>query len=253
MERLQKLLANSGVASRRGSAMIIQEGRVTVNGKVICEPGARFDSSKCEIKVDGKLIAANDTKTYIILNKPKGYISTVYDPQGRPTVLDLVPSMRIRLFPVGRLDQDTEGLLLLTNDGHATKALTHPRFGVSKTYVALVTGVPGGDGLSRLRNGVRLSSGHMSFPAIVRLIETRGSNAVVEIKIGEGRKRQVREMFDIIGHQVVSLTRTHLGELSIGDLAVGSWRCLTASEKTWIREMAARSREGIESCKNISL
>ena len=166
MERLQKLLANAGVASRRGSAWIIQEGRVTVNGKVVCEPGARFDSTECEIRVDGKLITANDKQVYILLNKPKGYISTAYDPQGRPTVLDLVPSTGIRIFPVGRLDQDTEGLLLLTNDGHATNALTHPRFGVSKTYMAHVTGVPGEDALNRLRDGVRLSSGHVSSSVV---------------------------------------------------------------------------------------
>jgi len=252
MERLQKILANAGVASRRASAEIIKEGRVTVDGKVICEPGARFDPSASEITVDGRPVNAHDKKIYIMLNKPKGYISTVHDPQGRSTVLDLVPPMRTRIFPVGRLDQDSEGLLLLTNDGHATYVLTHPRFGIFKTYRAVVKGVPDEDGLNLLRGGVRLSQGHVSSPADVELIRASENYALVEIKIGEGRKRQVREMLDAIGHPVESLTRIRFGELTIGDLEVGSWRYLTAAEEGWIRKMAARSGEGITSCKEIS-
>jgi pseudouridine synthase len=254
MERLEKALANAGVASRRASAGIIKEGRVTVDGKVIREPGARFDSSACEIRVDGKPVTVNtcDRKIYIMLNKPKGYISTVHDPQGRLTILDLVPLTDTRLFPVGRLDQDTEGLLLLTNDGHATFVLTHPRFEIKKTYIAIVKGVPGEDKLNLLRHGVRLPPGHKSSPAVVRPVKAWGGCASVEIRIGEGRKRQVREMFDTIGHPVKSLTRTHLGELAIGDLKVGSWRYLTQAEESWVRKMAERSGEGIESCNRIS-
>lgn len=251
MERLQKILANADVASRRASGEIIKEGRVTVNGKIIREPGAKFNSFACEIRVDGQLIHVHDKKIYIMLNKPKGYLSTVYDPQGRRTILDLVPPMGVRLFPVGRLDQDTEGLLLLTNDGDATHVLTHPKFEIYKTYLAVVKGVPGEDRLDLLRDGVRLPSGHTSSPAVVRLIKASGSCALVEIKIGEGRKRQVREMFDIIGHPVTSLTRTRLGELVMGDLEVGSWRHLTQAEESWIQRMAARSGEGITSCKKI--
>ncbi len=252
MERLQKILANAGVASRRASAEVIKEGRVTVDGKVILEPGAKFDCSACEIRVDGKAVNAHDKKIYIMLNKPKGYISTVCDPRGRRTILDLVSPMGTRLFPVGRLDRDTEGLLLLTNDGHATHVLTHPRFRIYKTYLAVVNGVPDEDRLNLLRNGVRLPAGHISSPAAVRLITASGNCALVEIKIGEGRKRQVREMFDSIGHPVQSLTRTHLGELDIGDLKVGSWRHLTAAEEDWIRKVAARSGEGVGSCKRTS-
>ncbi len=252
MERLQKILANAGVASRRASAEVIKEGRVTVDGKVILEPGAKFDCSACEIRVDGKAVNAHDKKIYVMLNKPKGYISTVCDPRGRRTILDLVSPMGTRLFPVGRLDRDTEGLLLLTNDGHATHVLTHPRFRIYKTYLAVVNGVPDEDRLNLLRNGVRLPAGHISSPAAVRLITASGNCALVEIKIGEGRKRQVREMFDSIGHPVQSLTRTHLGELDIGDLKVGSWRHLTAAEEDWIRKVAARSGEGVGSCKRTS-
>jgi pseudouridine synthase len=252
VERLQKILANAGVASRRASAEVIKEGRVTVDGKVILEPGAKFDCSACEIRVDGKAVNAHDKKIYVMLNKPKGYISTVCDPRGRRTILDLVSPMGTRLFPVGRLDRDTEGLLLLTNDGHATHVLTHPRFRIYKTYLAVVNGVPDEDRLNLLRNGVRLPAGHISSPAAVRLITASGNCALVEIKIGEGRKRQVREMFDSIGHPVQSLTRTHLGELDIGDLKVGSWRHLTAAEEDWIRKVAARSGEGVGSCKRTS-
>lgn len=251
MERLQKLLASRGVASRRASAMIIREGRVTVNGEVIREPGMRLNASTCEIKVDGRPIAGEDKKVYIILNKPQGYISTVHDPQGRPTILHLVPSFETRLFPVGRLDQDTEGLILLTNDGQVTNVLTHPRFGVRKTYVARVTGVPGEDDLNRLRDGVRLQSGHVSSPAVVRFIESAGNDAVVELEIGEGRKRQVREMFAVIGHPVKALTRTRLGQLSINGLPAGSWRYLTPSEERWIRKMASKSEKGVGRCKNM--
>jgi pseudouridine synthase len=246
VRRLQKILADAGVASRRASAEMIKEGRVTVNWKVIREPGAKLSPLACEIRVDGRPVNSHGKKIYIMLNKPKGYISTISDPRGRRTILDLVPHAGTRLFPVGRLDRDTEGLLLLTNDGHATYVLTHPRFGVHKTYVAEVNGVPDEDSLNRLRNGVKLQSGHTSSPASVRLITAAGDCALVEIKIGEGRKRQVREMFDSMGHPVRSLIRTHLGELDIGDLEVGSWRYLSPAEEDWIRKMAAKSGEGAE-------
>jgi 23S rRNA pseudouridine2605 synthase len=252
VERLQKILANAGIASRRASAGMIKEGRVTVNGRIVCEPGARFDCSACEIRVDGKVVNAHDKKIYIMLNKPKGCISTVHDPRERCTVLDLIPPMGTRIFPVGRLDRDTEGLLLLTNDGYAAHVLTHPRFRIFKTYLAVVSGVPDEDRLNLLRNGVNLPSGHISSPADVSLIKASGNCALVEIKIGEGRKRQVREMFYTIGHPVKSLVRTHLGELDIGDLRVGSWRHLTAAEENWIRKKAARSGEGVRSCKRKS-
>ena len=252
MERLQKILANAGVASRRASAEIIKEGRVTVDGRVVREPGAKFHRFECEIRVDGQAVDTCDKKIYIMLNKPKGYISTVQDPRGRGTVLGLVPHTGTRLFPVGRLDRDTEGLLLLTNDGHATHVMTHPRFGIHKTYLAVVNGVPDEKKLNLLRNGVQLSSGHTSSPAVVRMITPSESCAQVEIKIGEGRKRLVREKFDSIGPPVKSLPRTGFGELEFGGLKVGSWRYLTADEENWIRKMAARSGEGVGSCEKTS-
>ena len=247
VERLQKILANAGVASRRMSADIIKEGRVTVDGKVIYEPGARFDPSACKVRIDGNPISVNkkSEKIYIMLNKPMGYISTTHDPRGRKTVLDLIPSMDARLFPVGRLDRNTEGLLLLTNDGLATYALTHPKFEIYKTYVAVIKGIPGEDRLDLLRNGVRLSSGHLSSPAFVQLMKNIGDYVTVEIKIREGRKRQIREMFDSIGHPVKNLTRTHVGDLTLGDLKIGSWRHLVAAEESWIQNMISRSRKEI--------
>lgn len=243
MERLQKILANAGIASRRAGAELIKEGCVTVDGRIVLEPGARFDPSQCEIKVDGKPVKIHDKKIYIMLNKPQGYISTARDPRGRKTVLDLVPNVGARLFPVGRLDRDTEGLLLLTNDGHAAYTLTHPKFEIYKTYLAVVEGVPAEEKLSLLRKGIRLQSGHVSSPAQVRIVTVSPDSAVAEIKIREGRKRQVREMFDFIGHPVRSLVRTHLGRLELGDLKPGSWRYLTKAEENWIREMSAGSQE----------
>ncbi len=241
MERLQKVLADAGVASRRRSADIIREGRVEVDGVVVREPGAGVDPARAEVRVDGKPIAVDDRKVYLLLNKPAGYLSTTRDPQGRPTVLDLVPSAGRRLFPVGRLDFGTEGLLLLTNDGDAAYALTHPRFEVPKTYVARVEGVPGERELEALRRGVRLGD-VVTAPAKVRVARSDGISAVLEVEIHEGRKREVRYMLEAVGHPVVHLRRTRLGRLVLGGLPSGAWRHLSDGETRWVRELAAKAR-----------
>jgi len=240
MERLQKILAEAGVASRRHSADIIRQGRVEVDGVVVREPGARVDPARAEIRVDGKRIVTDETKVYLLLNKPAGYLCTARDPQGRPTVLDLVPHHGHRLFPVGRLDLDTEGLLLLTNDGEAAFALTHPRFEVPKTYVATVQGVPDEAALAALRRGVRLGD-VVTAPARVRVLRRESGSAVLEVEIHEGKKREVRNMLAAVGHPVVHLIRTRLGMLSLGNLRRGAWRHLTPEEVRWVRGVATTS------------
>ncbi|MGE5592422.1 MAG: pseudouridine synthase [Betaproteobacteria bacterium] len=242
MERLQKVLAEAGVASRRHSADIIRQGRVEVDGVVVREPGARVDPARAEIRVDGKRIVTDDTKVYLLLNKPAGYLCTARDPQGRPTVLDLVPHQGHRLFPVGRLDFDTEGLLLLTNDGEAAFALTHPRFEVPKTYLATVQGVPDESALAALRRGVRLGD-VVTAPARVRVLRRDSGSAVLEVEVHEGKKREVRNMLAAVGHPVVHLIRTRLGRLSLGDLGLGAWRHLTPEEVRWVRRIAATSTD----------
>lgn len=248
MERLQKVLAEAGVASRRHSADIIRQGRVQVDGVIVREPGARVDPARVEVRVDGKPIAIDDTKVYLLLNKPAGYLCTARDPQGRPTVLDLVPHGGHRLFPVGRLDFDTEGLLLLTNDGDAAYALTHPRFEVPKTYIARVEGVPDERALEALRRGVRLDD-VVTAPAKVRVVRSDCNSAVLEIEIHEGRKREVRNMLAAVGHPVLHLKRTRLGRLVLGDLGIGSWRHLTPGEVRWVQELAAKGAGGAKGPK----
>lgn len=239
MERLQKVLSSAGIASRRHSAEIIRAGRVEVDGKIVTEPGARLEPERVEIKVDGEPVRPGDRKAYLLLNKPAGYLSTVHDPEMRPTVLDLVPSAGTRLFPVGRLDLDTEGLLLLTNDGDAAYALTHPKFEVPKTYIAKVAGVPGARELEALSRGVNLG-GTVTAPAKVRIVDSSRETSVLEIQIHEGRKREVRNMLQAIGHPVIHLKRTRLGRLALGDLPVGKWRRLTNSEVRWVRRLVAK-------------
>jgi 23S rRNA pseudouridine2605 synthase len=222
-ERLQKVLARIGVGSRRTVEDLVTEGRVTINGaRAIL--GARVDVTRDEVAVDGVVYSVvPDIVTYL-LNKPAGVVSTARDPQGRPTVVDLVPDDP-RVFPVGRLDVDTEGLLLLTNDGSLAHRLTHPRFGVEKEYLAHVEGTPSRAALRRLREGVDLDDGPTApaqasspQPGLIRLV------------IHEGRNRQVRRMCDAVGHPVLRLVRTRIGPLVDARLAPGAWRPLTADE-----------------------
>ena len=239
MERLQKVLAARGVASRRKAEELILAGRVQVNGKTVKELGVRVASTD-KITVDGEVIGKQPL-TYLILNKPPGYVTTASDPQGRPTVLDLVPDT-VRLFPVGRLDYDTSGLLLLTNAGELANILTHPRFEVKKTYLATVQGLPAENALDKLRRGIRLADGP-TRPAEVRVVQRKREKTVLELVIAEGRKRQVRRMCEAIGHKVLELVRTGFGPLRLGNLPLGSTRPLTRGEKEALEKIRQRGRK----------
>jgi 23S rRNA pseudouridine2605 synthase len=231
--RLAKHLAHAGVASRRAAEGLIGDGRVTVDGKVVRDP-ARDVTGDEAITVDGEAIRAPGARVVYALNKPAGVVSTAHDTHGRRTVVDLVPSSR-RLYPVGRLDADTTGLILLTNDGDLAYALTHPRFEVPRTYRAKVEGRPGERALRTLRQGVELEDGRTA-PARVRLA---GAHEL-ELTIHEGRKRQVRRMCEAVGHRVVALQRIAFGPLRLGDLRPGHHRRLTAAEVERLRRAAQR-------------
>ncbi|MBI2842503.1 MAG: rRNA pseudouridine synthase [Armatimonadetes bacterium] len=241
-ERLQKVLAAAGVASRRKSEELITAGRVTVNGKIVNTLGARVDPDSDEIKVEGRLVVIPHRKYYILLNKPAGYTSTRFDRFAKKTVMELVADMSASLHTVGRLDVDTEGLIILTNDGDLTYKLTHPSHEVGKTYVATVRGVVTDEDLKRLREGVDLEDG-VTAPAEAKLLETSadGRRSVVELTIHEGRKRQVRRMLAAVGHKVERLVRTKIDGIEAGDLPVGAWRHLTAEEIKRLKEAAGQN------------
>ena len=232
-ERLQKLIAAAGIASRRHAEQLIVGGEVTVNGKVVTELGSKADPEKDHIKVRGKLI--NPTlkrreKVYVLLNKPKGYLSSVTDPDGRPTVLDLMPESLGRLYPVGRLDFNTEGLLLLTNDGDFTNFITAARNKVEKVYEGKVKGIPDERAIERLRRGVTLEDGTRTAPAKIRRVGETENNSWFEILLHEGKNQQIRRMFDLIGHSVIKLRRSRIGLLRDDDLKPKHWRRLLPEE-----------------------
>lgn len=232
-ERLQKIIATAGIASRRHAEELIKAGEVTVNGKVVKELGTKADPHTDHIKVRGKLI--NPTlekleKVYVLLNKPRGYLSSVSDPEGRPTVLELLPASLGRLYPVGRLDFNTEGLLLLTNDGDFTNFITSARNKVEKLYEAKVRGVPDEKSVERLRRGVTLEDGVRTAPAKIRRVGETESNAWFEILLHEGKNQQIRRMFDLIGHSVIKLRRSRIGRLRDDELKPGKWRRLSDNE-----------------------
>lgn len=227
-ERLQKLLARAGIASRRRAEELIGRGRVTVNGRVVRGMGCKADPGRDRIEVDGRPIRF-EPLTYILLHKPKGVVSTARDPQGRTTVLDLVPDAGVRLYPVGRLDYDSSGLLLLTNDGRLAHALMHPRHRVEKVYEVKILGRPSASALEHLRRGVMLADG-MAAPALVRVLRHEGDATWLEVAIREGRNRQVRRMLAAVGHEVLELKRVREGDLLLGDLRPGCHRRLSPAE-----------------------
>lgn len=227
--RLQKVLAGAGVASRRAAERLILEGRVEVNGRTVREMGVRVDPQADAIRVDGRRLAIRPAvPTYFALHKPRGVVTTLADPEGRPTVKDLLPRVRARLFPVGRLDYDSEGLLLLTDDGALARDLMHPRTGVPKTYLAKVRGRPSPEALDRLERGIVLD-GRRTLPARARIVRD-AVNAWVEVRIVEGRNRQVRRMLEVVGHPVQRLRRTGYGGVLLGSLSPGESRRLTPAE-----------------------
>lgn len=227
-ERLQKILAKAGIASRRKAEEHILAGRVAVNGTIIKELGIKVDPENSIITFDGKPIE-KEKFVYILLNKPTGYVTTLSDPQGRPIVTDLLQGISQRVFPVGRLDYDTEGALLLTNDGSLGQFIQHPRYEVNKTYIAKVAGIPTSSKIRQLESGVEIE-GYKTWPAKVRIIAQNQSSSTLELIIHEGKKRQVRKMLAAIDHPVKSLKRTAYGRLRLGNLPRGKYRFLTQKD-----------------------
>jgi 23S rRNA pseudouridine2605 synthase len=240
--RLQKLIAGSGLASRRKAEMLIADGRVTVNGRVVTELGTKVDPDRDHVKVDGKHLSAAQPFAYLMLNKPKHVMSTLDDPGGRTTVKDFLRGVSVRVFPVGRLDFDSEGLMLLTNNGDLAQALLHPRYHVPKTYLIKVKGVLADDEIRQLERGVPLEDG-MTGPAVVKKIRKAEQNSWLEMTISEGRTHQVKRMLDFVGHPVIRLTRVKMGPLSLGSLEPGEFRFLTDREANALRELVEQRRE----------
>lgn len=236
MVRLQKYLASCGVASRRGSEEIIRSGRVKVNGETVREMGVQIDEEADVITVDDAVVQPEKKMIYIMLNKPVGFVTTVTDDKGRDTVMELVSDIPVRIYPVGRLDYDTEGLLLMTNDGDLTYRITHPKNNVEKTYVAEVTGNVTMDTLTRLRRGVVID-GVKTSPAKVEVIGATQFGTKLEITIHEGRNRQVRKMFEAVGCIVKRLKRTREAGLILGHVPLGRWRKLTESEVNMLKKI----------------
>ena len=232
--RLQKYLASCGVASRRNAEKMITEGRITVNGETVTELGTQVDENADEVRVDGQTVRPETEKHYIAYNKPVGEVTTVRDPEGRDTVMDRFRDYPVRLFPVGRLDYDSEGLLLLTNDGELMNQLLHPRFEIPKSYLTRVSNAVTPEEIRTLRKGVMID-GRLTSPAEVRLVRQDTFSADLLITIHEGRNRQVRKMVDAIGHQVVRLKRVRFGPVQLGDLPSGMWRKLTDEEIAKLR------------------
>jgi 23S rRNA pseudouridine2605 synthase len=262
MDRLQKILSQAGIASRRAAEKLIAEGRVTVNGATVRAMGTKADAAQDDIRVDGRRVKGAERHRYILLNKPAGVVTTRSDPQRRPTVIQLLGGVREYVYPVGRLDYDTEGLLLLTNDGDLAAKLTHPSHGVERTYEAHVAGVPDEDAIERLRRGIPLD-GRRTLPAQVTRLGKGPARAadhgparaghyvregrregrqeregVVVITIREGRNRQVRRMLEAVGHPVRALRRTRIGPVADRQLRPGEWRELSAKELAALRRAA---------------
>jgi pseudouridine synthase len=247
MERLQKILSQAGIASRRASEQLMLDGRVTVNGATVRELGTKADAAHDDIRVDGRRVRVVERHRYLLLNKPRGCVSTRSDPQQRPTVIDLLRGVREYVYPVGRLDFDSEGLLILTNDGDLAAKLTHPRHGVPRVYEARVLGVPDAHDLERLSRGVVID-GRKTEGARVERVSARpdvrhgstGVRTTLRITIHEGRNRQLRKMCDAIGHPIVELRRVAIGPIKDARLKPGTWRELTEEEVRKLRAAVAR-------------
>ena len=231
--RLNKFLADHGIASRRKADEMIDEGRVQVNGRKVFELGIKIDPSKDKVKVGGKLVGAKPQPVYFVFNKPKSVVTSTYDPQGRPVVLDFFRRIKKRIFPVGRLDWDTEGLLLMTNDGDFANEITNPKSNISKTYHAKLDGIPTDKQLDKLKRGVSIIGGKVRAVHLKRLKKgSSNKKEWIEITITEGKNRQVRKMFEKIGYDVEKLKRVSIGELKLSALKPGEYRPLTAKDLT---------------------
>ncbi len=239
--RLQKFMAHSGVASRRKSEEIIAEGRVTVNGEKVTEMGVKIDPTSDTVRVDGRELE-REKRRYIKLNKPTGVISSASDPRGRKTVVDYVDHLPQRLYPVGRLDYDSRGLILLTNDGRLTHIITHPTFEVPKTYEVEVSGILTSEALADLEDGIKLEDG-MTAPTRLSEVGYSGENTRFKMTLHEGRKRQIRRMCAEVGYEVLDLKRIKAGPIELGDLAPGEWRDLNREEIENIEKLKEKMKE----------
>lgn len=240
-ERLQKVLAQRGLASRRQSEELIKSGRVKVNGKIVTEMGVKVDPERVRISVDGAPVANAAAAVYLLLHKPKGFVTTTKDPDGRATVLDLLKGqIKQRVYPVGRLDYNSEGLILLTNDGTLTELLIHPRHQIEKIYKVKVKGFPTEDSLDRMRIGMTLENGEKTAPCAIHLRERdlKKECTILEIILKEGKNRQIRRMFDMIHHPVMTLKRVQFGFLTLEGVRRGAFRELTAQEVARLYDMA---------------
>ena len=233
-KRIQKILAEIGIASRRKAEEMIIEGRVTVNGKV-ATIGMKADLNRDHIKLNGKLLIRPEPKVYLIVNKPKGVVTSLHDPEGRPTIKDFLKGVKYRVFPVGRLDYDSEGLLLLTNDGNFTHAVLHPSKKIPKTYLVKVREVLEDDEIEKLRKGIRLEDG-VTAPAKVKRIRKTEHNSWLEITLHEGKKRQIRRMLEKVGHPVLKLKRIRINGIELGKLESGKFRYLMSDEVDKIKK-----------------
>ncbi len=240
MVRLQKVIAASGIASRRAAETMIRDGHVTVNGKVVRVLGTCIDPSKDHVKIDGRHVQPSEPEVFVLLHKPPGYVTTMDDPYGRPTIADLVAKVKVRVFPVGRLDYDTEGLLLLTNNGNVAQACVHPRYHVPKTYLVKVSGVCTEGEIQNLEDGIALDDG-MTAPAVIRKSGKAKANSWLEITIHEGRKHQIKRMLEALGHRVMRIIRIRFGPLDLGDLPAGVSRFATDVEANALREILHRT------------
>lgn len=228
-ERLQKILSQAGICSRRAAEEYIRQGRVRVDGRPITEMGQKFDPARHHITVDGRALHVAEKKITLLLNKPKGYVTTMSDPQGRPIVSSLVKKIGLRVFPVGRLDIDTEGALLMTNDGDLAQQLLHPKFEIKRTYQAVVRGLISQSTVDELERGILLD-GRQTWPAKISIKKISEKTTTVQCVIHEGRKRQVRKMFEAVGHPVIALKRLAYGNLQLGTLPLGAYRLLNAND-----------------------
>lgn len=235
MERLQKYLAECGIASRRKCEQLILDGKVKVNGETVRELGVKVDPNKDVIEYNGKIVTKVNKNIYIMLNKPVGYITTVKDQFDRPSVIDLV-NIDDRVYPIGRLDYDTSGLLLLTNDGDLANKLMHPRHNINKVYIAQIKGVPDKMKLDMFRNGLRIDN-YKTAKAEIDILKVANGNSTVRIVIHEGRNRQIRKMCELIGHPVLKLKRVKIGNLDIGNLKTGQWRYLSKDEVEYLKKL----------------
>lgn len=234
--RLQKFLAQAGIASRRKSEELILSGKVQVNNVVITQLGSKVDPETDVVLYNNKRVTPEEKKVYYMLNKPVGYVTTVKDEKGRKTVIDLLAEVSQRIYPIGRLDCDTSGLLLLTNDGDITYLVTHPKHEVEKTYIATVRGVPTSEELENFRCGLMIE-GRKTAKAKIKIVSNKKESATLSIKIIEGRNRQVRKMCSAIGHPVITLQRISIGSIHIGELPLGTNRQLTVEEVSYLKSL----------------